>query len=34
MNGESNPGLCDAAAMLYQLSYLACRELLVMWVDD
>ena len=31
---NSNPDLCDAGAVLYQLSYQANWELVVMWVDD
>ena len=32
-NGDSNPGLCDAGAVLHQLSYQTNWELVVMWVD-
>ena len=30
---DSNPALCDAGAVLHQLSYRANREQVVMWVD-
>ena len=33
LNGGSNPDLCDAGAVLYQLSYQAKWEQVVMWVD-
>ena len=33
LNGDSNPDLCDTAAVLHQLSYRANWELVVMWVD-
>ena len=29
---DSNPALCDAAAVLHQLSYQANWELIIMWV--
>ena len=29
-----DPGLCDASAVLYQLSYQANWELIIMWVND
>ena len=32
--GDSNPKLCNAGAVLYQLSYQANWELVVLWVDD
>ena len=32
-NGDLNPDLCDAGAVLYQLSYQANWENVVMWVD-
>ena len=31
--GDSNPDLCDAGAVLYQFSYRAKWELIVIWVD-
>lgn len=34
LNGDSNPELCDASAVFYQLSYQAYWEVIVMWVDD
>ena len=34
LNGDSNPDLCNAGAVLYQLSYQANWELVVMWVND
>ena len=34
LNGDSNPDLCNAGAVLYQLSYQANTELVVMWVND
>ena len=33
MNRDSNPDLCDAGAVLHQLSYQANWEQIVMWVD-
>ena len=30
---DSNPGLCDAGAVLYQLTCQANYELKIMWVD-
>ena len=33
LNGDSNPNLCDAGALLYQLSNQANWEQVVMWVD-
>ena len=33
LNGDSSPNLCDASAVLYQLSYQANWELVVTWVD-
>ena len=33
MNGDSNPDLSDAGAVLHQLSYQANWEQFVMWVD-
>ena len=33
LNGDSNPGLGDASAVLHQLSYQANWEQVVMWVD-
>ena len=27
------PDFCNASAVLYQLSYQACCELVIMWVD-
>ena len=33
LNGDSNPDLCDAGAVLYQLSYQTNWEQVVMWVD-
>ena len=33
-NGDLNPDLCNASAVLLQLSYQANCELVVMWVDD
>ena len=32
--GDLNPNLCDAGPVLYQLSYKAKWELVVMWVND
>ena len=32
LNGDSNPDLCDAGAVLNQFSYKANWELVVMWV--
>ena len=29
-----NPEVCDAGAVLYQFSYQAKRELVMMWVND
>ena len=29
-----NPDLCDASEVLYQLSYQANWELVIMWIDD
>ena len=34
LNGDSNPDLCDAGAVLHQLSYQAKWELVVKLVDD
>ena len=34
MNGDSNPDLCIGSAVLYQFSYQANLELIIMWVDD
>ena len=31
---DTKPDLCDAGAVLYQLSYYANLEVVVMWVDD
>ena len=31
---DSNPDLCDAGALLYQFSYQANSELVIMWVYD
>ena len=31
---DSNPDLCDAFAVLYQLSYQANWEQVIVWVDD
>ena len=31
---DTKPDLCDAGAVLYQLSYHANLEVVVMWVDD
>ena len=33
LNWNSNPDLCDASAVLHQLSYQANWEQVVMWVD-
>ena len=33
LNGDSNPDLCDADAVLHQMSYQANWEQVVMWVD-
>ena len=33
LNGHLNPDFCKAGAVLYQLSYQANWELVVMWVD-
>ena len=33
LNGDSNPDLCDAGAVLYQLSFQANWEQVFMWVD-
>ena len=33
LNGDSNPDLCDAAAVLHLLSYQANWEQVVVWVD-
>ena len=33
MNGDSNPDLSDAGAVLHQLSYQANWKQFVMWVD-
>ena len=33
LNGDSNPDLCDAGAVLHQLRYQGNWELIVMWVD-
>ena len=33
LNRDSNPDLCDAGAVLYQLSYQANWEQVIMWVD-
>ena len=33
LNGDSNPDLCDAGAVLHQLSNQANWEQVVMWVD-
>ena len=30
---DSNPDLCDASAVLYQLSYQANLELAIIWVN-
>ena len=32
-NGDSNPDLCDAGAVLHQLSYQTNWEQVVMWLD-
>ena len=32
-SGDTNPNLCDTCAVLYQLSYLANWQLVVLWVD-
>ena len=34
MNVDLNSDLCNASAVLYQLSYLANLEMIIMWVDD
>ena len=34
LNGDLNPDLYDAYAVLYQLNYQANWRLVVMWVDD
>ena len=34
MSGDTNPDLCDAGALLHQLSYQPNRELGVAWVHD
>ena len=34
VNGTRNPDLCDARAVLYQLSYKANYELVIMSVND
>ena len=34
LNRDSNPGLCNACAVLYQLSYQANWELIVIRVHD
>ena len=31
---DSNPDVCDASAVLYQLSYVANLEPFIMWVYD
>ena len=33
LNGDSNPDLCDAGAVLHQLSYQANWEQVDVWVD-
>ena len=33
LGANSNPDLCDACAVLYQLNYQSNWELVVMWVD-
>ena len=33
LNSDSNPELCDAGAVLHQLSYQANWELIFLWVD-
>ena len=33
LNGDSNPDLCDAGAVLHQLNYQANWEQVVVWVD-
>ena len=33
LNGDLNPDLCDAGAVLHQLSHQANWEQVVMWVD-
>ena len=33
LNGDSNPDICDAGAVLHQFSYQANWEHLVMWID-
>ena len=33
LNGDSNPDLCDAGAVLHQLRYQANWEQVVVWVD-
>ena len=33
LNGDSNPYLCDAAAVLYQLSHQANWEQVIMWAN-
>ena len=33
LNEDSNPDLCDAGAVLYQLSFQANWEQIIMWVD-
>ena len=34
LNRDSNPDLCDGSAVLYQLSYQANWELVIVWIDD
>ena len=34
MKFHSNPGLCDAGSVLYQLSYQANWELVIMWINE
>jgi len=34
LNGDSNPDLFDASAVIYQLSNQANWELVIMWVND
>ena len=34
LKGDSNVDLCDAGAVLYQLSYQANWELVIRWVYD
>ena len=34
LNGDSNPDLCDAGAVLHQLNYQANWEQVVVWVVD